>query len=223
MFEILIERPRLGGGYARPGRPPRDPDDWPRREPMRRHGKMLNENLAPLRRFLERRLGRDWNDVHREISATLSLRSAVQKHVLDHLRMIVDCDVILVDGRPHHAAARNGKSYPVRELYVCPRTRRLMRVAPEPKRPRRRRSPERVALGDGRQAWLIDGIWYAIEFAWLPPRDERRGLRDVVARRSLTDPAIEHELGRRYGRNDIYARQKRQLSKAELRSLGARN
>src|SRR5690349_16870367 len=110
MFELIIELPHgSGNSPRRPGRPPRERDDAPPFESSSRHRggtKWLNENLAPLVRFLRRRVGRAWNDVHSEMSAHLSLTSAVQKHVLDHVREMVELHVVLVDGKPHRAPAR---------------------------------------------------------------------------------------------------------------------
>src|SRR5260370_32905789 len=128
MFELIIERPRGGGNRPRrPGRPPRDRDDAPRFESSSRHRggtKWLNENLAPLVRFLRRRVGRPWNDVHSEMTAQLSLTSAVQKHVLDHVRQMVELHVVLVDGKPHRATVPGYGREAIEhgQLYVCPRT-----------------------------------------------------------------------------------------------------
>jgi hypothetical protein len=138
MFEIIIERPRVKGGWRKPGRPPRDPESLPRCEPMGRRGdKQLNENLAPLVRFLTRRLGQPWDEVHSEIAATLSLRSAVQKHVLDHVRQMVLLHPLMLDGRPFYPAASSGRYQPLEgrwRFYVCPRTGRLNAAPPRPPR-----------------------------------------------------------------------------------------
>jgi hypothetical protein len=85
------------------------------------------ENLAPLRRFLRSRVGRPWNDVHHEICALLNVRSAVQKHVLDHIREMVEVNVVMVDGVPHHKPGHWYGGSPIvrnrwREFYVCPLT-----------------------------------------------------------------------------------------------------
>ena len=48
--------------------------------------KLLNENLAPLRRYLERQVGRPWDKVYSEIAEGLRVASTVQRHVRDHLR-----------------------------------------------------------------------------------------------------------------------------------------
>ena len=60
----------------------------PRTESMggRYAHKWFNENLRPLVRFLSANVGRPWDKVRSEIGAHVSCRSAVQKHVLDHLR-----------------------------------------------------------------------------------------------------------------------------------------
>src|SRR4029077_7165209 len=95
--------------------------------------------LAPLRRFLGRRVGRPWNAVYSEITASLRLDSVVQKHVLDHLFHFVEVHATLVKGAPH--ALRYGgpvplESYRAGTFYVCPKTG-LLRLAPARKRPRR--------------------------------------------------------------------------------------
>lgn len=65
-----------------------------------RHGwkKCLNENLKPLVRFLQRRVGRRWDDVYSEIRAGLRLESPIQLHVMEHLWMYVERHVELRDG-----------------------------------------------------------------------------------------------------------------------------
>lgn len=47
--------------------------------------KQLNENLQPLRRFLESRIGKPWDEVYSEIMQNLNLNNAVQYHVYQHL------------------------------------------------------------------------------------------------------------------------------------------
>ena len=79
MFEVIIERPRWGSSYKRKkgrhGEPLRR-QEGPTWEPVSlgRGSKGLNENLAPLRRFLESRVGRPWDAVRSEISSILNVR-----------------------------------------------------------------------------------------------------------------------------------------------------
>ena len=94
MAKVIVERPRRVEGVSRRGRV-LGFDDLPKQEGMRAPhvrnwgGKVLNENLAPLRRYLERQVGRPWNKVYAEISAHLRPSSAVQQHVRDHLHDFV--------------------------------------------------------------------------------------------------------------------------------------
>ena len=148
MYEVIIERPRGGAGWGRP---------WPRLVPWqlldrdddgdkdggpcklrmgpRRRTKWLNENLAPLRRFLVSRLDRDWDTVHAEICAHIAPRSTVQQHVLQHLYQYVERHVVMIDGWPHHPITW-GTSHELQPLsgygchtfYVCPETGKLRRV-----------------------------------------------------------------------------------------------
>lgn len=132
-------------------------DGGPRKLRMgpRTRSKWLSENLAPLRRFLLRRLGRPWNDVHSEICAQIGLRSAVQKHVLDHLRHYVELYPVMLDGYPHHRAAGSriaGGVVPLsdygRSFYVCPDTGTLQ-LAGHPRR--RRQTADATAAPTARQ------------------------------------------------------------------------
>lgn len=143
MAKKLVERPRLGAGRKRKGRA-RPLEDLPGREPMSmaRGSKAFNENLAPLRRFLERRVGQPWDQVYSEIRARLGPRSTVHMHVLQHLDHMVEKHAVMIDGLPYHPP-RHGGYHPVRGtrwdcLYVCPETGTLVRVRPW-RRPRRRR------------------------------------------------------------------------------------
>jgi hypothetical protein len=156
MYEVIIERPRGGAGWGRPW--PRVPwrllacdddgknDGGPRNVRMgpRGRSKWLNENLAPLQRFLVSRVGRKWNDVHSEICAHIAPRSAVQKHVLDHLWQYVEVNVVMIDGWPHHPHTR-GRSDGLQPLsgygggsfYVCPETGLLRRACKPRQRARK--------------------------------------------------------------------------------------
>lgn len=147
MFQVIIERPRGGGGrgYGKGRRgEARRQQEGPTWEPVSRGrgSKYLNENLAPLRRFLFRRVGRPWDAVRSEICALLSVRSAVQKHVLDHVKQMVEENAVLVDGRPYHPGGRNLFRPVISSsrwggFYVCPRTGALRISEERWQRPRR--------------------------------------------------------------------------------------
>ena len=150
MYEIIIERPRGGAGWSKPGREAHrvrlDPERSTRREAMNRHyrSKHLSENLAPLRRFLWGRVGHLWDRVRSEITARISPGNAVQRHVLDHVWQYVETETIVIGGRAYYLSRRGRKNgySPVEslgryKLYVCPRTGILRRpkLAPRPRRP----------------------------------------------------------------------------------------
>src|SRR5262245_53004858 len=99
MFKVIVERPRVGGSWKRE-RPRRLDEDAPAREPLSRGRgtKRLNENLAPLARWFRRQVGRPWNAVFSELCAVVSVRSAVQKHVRDHIEHLVHLRVVERDG-----------------------------------------------------------------------------------------------------------------------------
>ena len=94
MFKVIVERPRCftPTGTTK-GRLRRD-DDAPAREGMRRRYKLhsrkeFNENLAPLRRYLLKQVGRPWDKVFRDICEYIRLDNAVQRHVRLHIKDFV--------------------------------------------------------------------------------------------------------------------------------------
>jgi hypothetical protein len=95
MFKVIVERPRWGSRERSVKlRKDRDFDRTyvsPRRHALERAGihKALNENLAPLARFLRRQVGRRWDDVFSEICAQLDTGSTLKMHVRQHLDDLV--------------------------------------------------------------------------------------------------------------------------------------
>ena len=67
-------------------------DELPRRQGIRRpwieagKQKLLNENLAPLRRYLLSNVGRPWCKVFSEMSQHMRLDSPVQLHIWQHVQ-----------------------------------------------------------------------------------------------------------------------------------------
>jgi hypothetical protein len=105
MFKVIVDRPRFSvpGGKTR-GRPVRDSDEMPAREGMRRRYKvyelkLLNDHLAPLRRYLTKQVGRPWDKVFSEICKTLRLDSTMQRHLREHV-----ADLVSVNGPTRRAS-----------------------------------------------------------------------------------------------------------------------
>jgi hypothetical protein len=95
MFKVIVERPRWGVRHASSVKLRKDKDPH-KQIGLKRHAweqapftKSFNENLAPLVRFIGRRVGRRWDDVYSEICAGLDTGSTVKMHVRQHLRDVV--------------------------------------------------------------------------------------------------------------------------------------
>ncbi len=135
MKKVLVERPRIGGKWDRPRKTGKYKHKFeetaPKQESMRRRHKdlkMLNENLQPLKRFLQKAAGRKWDAVFSEICENISLSSATQKHIRDHIPDFVFTNVHLVpDGkifRVYRIYSHVGRLLELDkgQLYVDPRT-----------------------------------------------------------------------------------------------------
>jgi hypothetical protein len=94
MYKVIVERPRRGGGWAfqKDGRKFRNSEDAPQKVGMKQgyqSRKSLNENLSPLKRFLESSIGKPWNKVYSELSEGIDRRNTVQEHIYSHIEQFV--------------------------------------------------------------------------------------------------------------------------------------
>jgi hypothetical protein len=147
MFKVIVERPPRASQRRSAEAAARRPHQGVQQP--RPRTKSLNENLAPLARFLRRNVGRPWSDVYSEICAGLNVRSAVQKHVRDHLKDLV---------RLHAQDLQRGK----RDiLYVCPRTGilRVLIALPHKLRAERQSEITWVRPARRRSSTAIGGGW----------------------------------------------------------------
>jgi hypothetical protein len=222
MAKVVVERPRRKPFNIRKGRT-RSLQDMPSHEGMRRGNalkgecKELNENLAPLRRYLEKQVGRPWNKVYSEIARHLRVDSTIQQHVRDHIDNFVAV-------KPRRVAYRwLSRDLWWQPLYVDPESGLLCRtdsLADEKRRRHARRnrqaSPiEHVPLGKDNELRLINGQWYHVELAPLPkaeycvrreiqtryrhPYSARRGTYEVeVGVRRLVTPDVWDVVEERY-------------------------
>ena len=256
MAKVIVTRPRILDSVTRRGRSI-PPEVLPKKIGLRRHAqerggfKMLNENLSPLRRFLEAQAGRPWNAVFAEVAANLKVTSTVQQHVRDHLK-----DFVNIHRRPSPWLPGSWfEPLYVDDRGVLRRTVGRARV--------RRSSPsgeqDRVRLADNLELRNIAGHWYEITLGRLPEPDYRPverllkqpsrpyaaassvrmvevvvrqlvtpAVRDVVTGKPvLSGPEIdEREAWRRYRAENpdrCYAIGKRQLSRRELRHHHLKN
>ncbi len=246
MPKVIVERPRSGAGKLRNRKPVRDDDELlpskigVKRDARERGGyKSLNENLNPLRRYLESQVGRPWNKVWSEISENLKPSNTVQQHVRDHIPDFVAIKTSLKDGEvwvDHRWSRGPLKSSHVR-LFVDPKSgllrrnkywrswaakKRAQRVIDE----KARNARMRVVSPTKQLHLLADGAWWEVTLAPVPTGVEMRkttyGVQRIVVEYPATDAVLDaglSSLSRKelYGAAGVYAVSKRQLSKKAMR------
>lgn len=212
MFKVIVERPRLvnSNGYSRDGRKFRNDENAPDRLGMKRgyiqRPKWFNENLAPLKRYLEKQVNRPWDKVYGEIRATIDARSTVKQHILQHVGDFVAIDTHWVE-TPHGGQVIVRGRWPrgdvpiedaMVELFVHPRTGMLLRnrrFVSWDRRSRQARETEQARhavdcrdIDADRQLHRIEDIWYEVTFGTLPlPRKRMRNTATGVTMEVVHD------------------------------------
>jgi len=190
MFKVIVERPRHGR-YLKSEYPcPRDLEESPNHEGLKkrhRYRKSLNENLNPLARFLAKQVGRRWDSVFSELCENIDRRSTVQQHIHQHIDDYVARKVFVINGELH-SVRHWGDPVPLAELrrvklYVDPdsgilrnnifreRTRaeeKLKEVANEKNRSSRRR-----VLDKRHQLLQLAGLWYFVTVDTIPEKPDK--------------------------------------------------
>jgi len=250
MPKVIVERPRRGAGWRRKGRALRDDDLSLSAIAVKVHdrsrgaSKNLNENLAPLRRYLEAQVDRPWRKVWSEICAQLKPTNTVQQHVRDHIPDFIAIKTRLRDGEIFvHERWRAG---PVRlkeshvRLFVDPSSG-LVRRNKHWRSWETRQRLAAAAEAEARAAWmrvvsdkvqlhLHRDCWWEVTLAAVPKSIETvetagGGTRRVTFERPVDDVLLRKDgtaAARlsRYGRAGVYAAAKRQLTTKEIRALG---
>jgi hypothetical protein len=92
MHKVIVERPRVLDRYSKPRRGRATPLDlFPSKRGMsrdyveQRGEKSLSDNLAPLRRYLAKQVGRPWNNVFSEIAKKFGTRGPLHHHLRRHI------------------------------------------------------------------------------------------------------------------------------------------
>lgn len=222
MSKVIVERPRIKGWGSTKGRLKEYFDDWensPSHESMKfRHRgnrKSLNENLAPLRRFLLKSVGRPWNKVYSEICENINVTNTVQNHIRQHLPDFVALHVTMIGKVPYGPQRFRGGIHPIWEItYVHPVTGILCKT---PKRARAKHKPERkferIKIDEQHSYIKIDDLWYFVEFKIATENEYGWYPRDIILKTTnVRDYAYE------WG-SYIYAASKRSVSKKELKQI----
>ncbi|WP_395319438.1 hypothetical protein [Variovorax sp. UC74_104] len=249
MDKVIVERPRSGWRVQGDGRKWRNGKEAGSRIGMKRgykHRKWLNENLAPLKRWLHKQVHRPWDKVYAELCSGIDKRSTVQAHIFEHIEDFVDRGAVMRDGEVLVRASRWGRGDRVPleeasrvELFVHPVTGILLpnrRVAQARQRERGERNGQHgkneelsfVEIDELTQWHRVNGDWFEITLATTPPM-KAPGVWDKrfdVLRRCFVRTTCawgRPEFGESsnqvmYGRPDVYAATKRQLSRKEIRA-----
>lgn len=244
MAKVIVERPRRGGGKSK-GRVKAHPLDGPTKEGIGRphdRRKSLNENLAPLIRFLESKVGQHWPKVYAEISANLRPVSTVQQHVRDHVQDFIAVKTAFRDGaivvhRPRFRGGPEKLEESGYRFYVHPVSGVIHRnkVGNEWKQSRRAAvaktkaaiAARRVVLGPLQQLHKLNGSWFAVELSINgdETRETRRGGPGIAPERDAIRDAGLSALPpvQLYGLKNVRAKTKRQLGSRELARHGLQN
>jgi hypothetical protein len=185
MAKVIVERPRRKASDRLRGRLGSDWESQPINQGMKYRWadtKSLNENLAPLRRYLARQVGRPWAKVYSEISANLKATNAVQQHVRDHLKDYVAMKVSFNKAGEPMSVSRWWRSY---DFYVDPRDGILKRAKNDTdkarkraKEPRRQRlalaqsEVNKIKLASGSDLRRLNGIWFVMNYSVSPDGTE---------------------------------------------------
>ncbi len=144
------------------------------------HGtKELNENLNPLWRWLDKQVGRPWNNVYSELRENIDARSPIKLHILEHLEHHVVLNVE-IDGKSVFLVIR-GQFRQAElwrdDLYVHPRTKILCRYEGGRLRSwRGDNSPkDTIRVDDKTYLCQVKGIWYRLDFDELPDLSSFQG------------------------------------------------
>jgi hypothetical protein len=247
MPKVIVERPRSGSRMRLRNRARVEDDErLPSKLGMKRDARerggyrMLNENLAPLRRYLEAQVGRPWNKVWSEICENLKPSNTVQQHVRDHIGDFVATKTSLKDGEVwvhHHRWSRGPLKGSHVKLFVDPKSGLLRKNkhwrswtavarARKAQEAKAREARMRIVSATRQLHLLDDGAWWEVTLASVPTGVEevktRHGVRRHTFEKAVEDAVLRAGLSgldraALYGRAGVYAVAKRQLSKKEMR------
>ncbi len=126
--------------------------------------KILNEYLAPLRRYLESQVNRPWDKVYSDIRENVRFDSTVQFHILQHIYQYVEKDVYETENKKvcYNRSYREDTELMDGDMYVHPRTGLLLKY--------KRKGPPKIAETtvvqiDNRIFYVkFDGLWFEVEY-----------------------------------------------------------
>lgn len=258
MNKVIGDVYRHGSGIiTKAGRPPRELDAMPARESMRspyKGGwgsgmKSSSCNVSPVRRFLDKQVGRPWNTVYSEICRTYDARKPTNRQIYQLVDQLVTRQhLVVIDGKVMEALPYSTPSEPT-GLYVHPVTGLLVRASlptyraqwnADAKEAAARKKEELArrerVISDTMKLVKLNDLWFVIEMAPVTaPRKmmvyRRTDLQgnvhevwDVVPESICVDVLTGIGFGEDYischPHITMYAKSKRQASHKELKQYG---
>ena len=187
MAKVLVERERIkpyhgdGYGQVRALLDRQDPEEAISYSPMRKlhkDTKQLNENLSPLRRFLESKRGQRWDDIYSEMRQNINPGNEVQNHILSHLDNYVELDCVTLENG--NVIRSNGENVPyyikfyVDQSGILKENKRKFNLKKKDKK-------DIITIGHMKEAEKIEGIWYIIEYAQI----SYKPIKDVITHETV--------------------------------------
>lgn len=149
------------------------------RRPYRSNSFNFSDHISPLRRFIEKQIGRKWDDVFSEISKQFPSGGVLNDHIRGHVWDFISHNTsmgpngVVLD----HGGKWGGSVRPVspNEIYVHPETGMVCRMPSDvPSRKKRRLEREArirntvVALSKKARLLKIKGCWYYVDLEDIP-------------------------------------------------------
>lgn len=198
-------------------------EDLPLREPLRgrnrhRYLKESHENRAPVGRYLERQVGRHWDEIFSEISASARHDKVNGRKLFYGLDIEVERSVHFVNER---AVGLSGYELYNGELYVHPDTGLLTRCDKPRKRWRHvKQFPWQTIIVDSAHRYLkLDGLWYFVTLSPIPGEEVHERPFDLILKETAWHTDRQNRSGNKFYRfweAPVYASGKRQAGKREM-------
>ena len=243
MAKVVRDCRRAGGREMVRGRSPKDVEDLPQRESMGsphshwHSSKERNTHWAPLKRYLDKQVGRRWDDVYSEIRQTFVSSKSVDHDVLERVARTVMTRGLFVDNGVVLEHSPYGEPSPPVDLYVHPETGLLCRPErwPRWKGFGNRADPDVRVFSASFELRRIDGVWYAVTLAPVTApladifvtvdkdgakTERRRVIKQSICRDVVTGAVYDDRRMVYLSPGATYATAKRQLSHADLKTYG---
>lgn len=246
MASVIIDRPRRGGDGGKSilpkgskkllqQTPLEDQPKFASNAPRRLYGyfcKQLNEHLSPLRRWLEKQVGRDWDEVWSEVCDGLSVRNATTAHVRDHADYYVEKNCYIEDGKVYDSRGLPlNNHWRWKQFYIDPKDNTLQ-IAPEWQSSYRKpvEEPWKPGKDENHRYYLLGGVWYELALKpvpvglgadWKPIKVHDFVIAALWDKSKPYKGSDRNDCKKFYGR-EVYAAAKRQVGKREIKKMKLR-